>query len=282
MGNDGECFKTIRESRGITQKEVVQNMISRVTLSKFENNKINISMNNFKYLLDSIDVTSEEFDYIKNNYSYDEKQSIINKFNHAFSNLDDQLVDETIIECEKYLKNNFSVAIKCIKNVMYILKHLSNSSNEKVNCYTKIYAADIWNELSKIDNWTLLDMKIINCCLHFFESKTYVSISELLISNLKKYSDFSDIILLEASVYLNLTILFLMEKDLDKAMLYSNFSVEKSLKSKRIDYIALSLIRNGIILKNDDSIEEGKKLLQFLNDKNLEEQVQVEINYFKS
>lgn len=77
MENEGYTFKEIRKSRGLTQDDIVKNHMSRVTLSKFENGKILLSMSNFKYILNAVDLSFEEFDFIKNGYSYDKKQSII-------------------------------------------------------------------------------------------------------------------------------------------------------------------------------------------------------------
>lgn len=163
-----------------------------------------------------------------------------------------------------------------------MLKCLNNSSNDKITCYTKIYAADIWNELSIIDNWTLLDLRIINCCLHFFDKKSYLTISDMLVKNLSKYKNFSNIILLEISVYLNLTILFLLDNELEQAKKFSILSLDKSLESKRIDYISLSLIRSGIIENKDSQINKGLKLLEILNDQQLLEQVNEEIAHFRT
>lgn len=281
MKSDGYNFKQIRESRGLSQNDVVQNQISRVALSKFENSKTNLSMTNFKYILNSIDVSLEEFDFIKNNYSYDEKQYIIIRFNQIFSNSNNTICDDLISRCDHYLQNNFSVSIECIKNVMYILKHLNYSSHEKISTYVEYFSSKIWNDLSKIDNWTLLDIKIINCCLHFFEPSTYLSISKLLVDNLQKYKNFSNIILLETSIYLNLSILFLMENNIDMAKYYSDISLKKAFNSKRIDYIALSLIRNGLISESENNINKGLNLLQILDDKLFIDQVKSEINYFK-
>ncbi|SLM86976.1 Rgg/GadR/MutR family transcriptional regulator [Vagococcus fluvialis] len=282
MANEGYTFKEIRKSRGLTQDDIVKNHISRVTLSKFENGKMVLSMSNFKYILNAVDLTLEEFDFIKNGYSYDKKQDIITSFNNLFSNTNNEINDEIIKKCEVYLSENCSVSIKCIKNVMYMLNFLNNSSNEKVTCYTKIYAADIWNELSVIDNWTLLDIKIINCCLHFFDKKSYLTISDMLIKNLNKYKNFSNIILLETSVYLNLTILFLMNNELKQAKKFSSLSLSKSLESKRIDYISLSMIRNGIICDKNSQIEKGLSLIEILNNKQLLEQINKEIAYFRT
>lgn len=279
--NDGELFKTIRQSRNISQKNICKNFISRTTLSKFENHKTLITIENFWYLLNSIDVSVEEFNYMKNNFSYSEKEYIIYLFNNLFSNTDYQEIDHLIDLCNQYLIDNYSRAIKCIMKTLYVLKYTSDSE-DKIDCLTKIYAADIWNELSNIDSWTILDIKIINCCLHFFDPETYVLISEQLVKSLKKYKDFSNICTLEAAIYSNLTLLFLINNHLDKAKEFSKLALEKSIKSKRIDYIAVALIRRGFILFDNSMKEKGFLLLNIFSDPTLKEVMDEEVKLIKN
>ena len=83
--------------------------------------------------------------------------------------------------------NNFSKSIKCIRSTLYVLKNIKISNNNFKNKNIKRYTADIWEELAKIYNWTMLDIKIINCCIHFFEPDTYLLLSDQLIRSLEKY-----------------------------------------------------------------------------------------------
>lgn len=83
-----------------------------------------------------------------------------------------------------------------------LLQTLCSNMLQRYNCYN-----------NRIEDWTILDIKIINCCLHFFEPETYISLAEQLVKSLKKYNGFSDISSLEASIYLNLTLLFLIDND---------------------------------------------------------------------
>lgn len=281
MKTDGQTFKIIRESRKIKQNEITFQTLSRTTLSKFENDKVVLSMNNFKYLLQSLDVTLEEFNYIKNGYSNGVKEQILHDFSQLFSTSDVTLIEKIMRQCNDYLKTNYSRAIKCIYNVMHVLKYTHDSSNDKISCHTKIYIADIWDELSQVENWTILDIRIINCCLHFFESEAMIGICDQLIKNLKKYEGFSNILLLETSIYLNLTLIFLLKNEREKAKEYAGISLKKANKSKRIDYIAISFIRSGIAFSDETCINNGLNLLDVLGDQILKNGAIEEISTLK-
>ncbi|MBO0475266.1 hypothetical protein IGL98_003242 [Enterococcus sp. DIV0840] len=280
MINEGSSFKNIRQSRNITQKDICKQKISRTTLSKFENNKIMLSMAHFNYLLNSIDVSFEEFNFIENGYSYKDKEQIIYLFNKIFSNSDLKYLDNLITLCDNYLDDNFSKSIKCIRSTLYMLKHIADSTNSKLNCQSKLYAADVWDELSKVDSWTILDIKIINCCLHFFDPNTYPLISKQLIKSLDKYKNFSNIILLETSIYLNLTLLFSLQNDKKSALFFSEKALDRSFQSKRIDYISISLIRYGLLSNQKGKINDGLKILKLLNDDPLYKIVKEEVDTF--
>lgn len=281
MIDDGQIFKTIRKSRNISQNEISKGELSRTTISKFENNKVTLSATNFHFLLDSLDISVEEFNYIKNDYSYKGKEEIIVLFNQLFSNADNYNIEKLIVLCEEYLKENYSKSVQCILNTLFALKHLNISEN-KLNCHSKIYVADVWNILSDIDSWTLLDLKIINCCLYFFEPNTYIHISDQVIKTLDKYKNFTNIIVLEISIYLNLTMLFLLENNLEYAKKFVKIALKKAYKSKRIDYIATASIRYGIIFNNESEIEKGLNLLNILDDDNLSIPIKKEIKLFKN
>lgn len=278
--NDGETFKFLRNSRQISQKDIIKNNLSRTTISKFENNKIMLSMSNFDYLLNSIDVSFEEFNFIKNDYSYTGKEQIIYLFNNIFSNSNLDYLDNLIALCDIYLDNNFSKSIKCIRSTLYVLKHVEDSSNNKLSCLSKIYAADIWEELSKVDSWTILDIKIINCCLHFFDPNTYSLISKQLVKSLDKYKNFANIILLESSIYLNLTLLYSSQNDKKTAFLFSKKALSSSYQSKRVDYISISLIRHGLLSNQEEQVNEGLKMLKLLHNDSLYKIAKKEIDSF--
>lgn len=279
----GEAFKLTRKSRGITQNEISKKHLSRSTISKFENNKLNLSIENFEILLNSIDVSFEEFNFIKNNYSYSDKEKILYLFNNIFSNSDNLYIKKLISLCDNYLSNHFSKSIKNIKNTLYILDimHSSPDYKSKVDVI-ELYAEEIWQDLSKVDSWTILDIKIINCCLHFFSSDIYIQISDQLMKSIKKYKNFSNITILETSIYLNLTLLFLLNKQKKEAKIFSKEALYKAKKSKRIDYISLSLIRYGLLFSKENRIDEGLFLLNFLEDDLLKEKVKQEIDFFKN
>lgn len=283
MTNEGSLYKKLRYSRNISQKELCKSNLSRTTLSKFENNKINLSFTNFDYLLNSIDISLDEFKYIQNDYSYDDKKYIINYFDNIFSvQYDEASINKMIVFIENYLTNQYSKSIFFILNILKSFQYINQSENHKIDCKAHIYLADIWNELSKMDHWSLLDIKIINSSLYFFEYSTCIEIGQQLIKSLKKYEKYTDISFLEASIWSNLTLLAQINNDITHAQSFSTYAWNASLKSKRIDYISISLIRKGIAFNENKDIDSGFHLLSIIDNNNLVDSLKKEVDDFYS
>ena len=62
----GKIIKQIRKSKNMTLKEVVGEALSISQLSRFENEKSVIPVDLFYEVLDNLNSTTEEFNYIKN------------------------------------------------------------------------------------------------------------------------------------------------------------------------------------------------------------------------
>ena len=75
----GKVYKKIRRSKGLTQLEVWGGELSQTTLSKIENSKISPTFVNMMFLLNQIDMSLEEFQYICHLYQPSQRQEIINK-----------------------------------------------------------------------------------------------------------------------------------------------------------------------------------------------------------
>lgn len=62
---NGELFKHIRQDKGLTLRQLTDEQNSLSFISKFENGEHDITMRRFEHLLDKINVTIEEFYFLK-------------------------------------------------------------------------------------------------------------------------------------------------------------------------------------------------------------------------
>ena len=76
----GNVYKEIRESKGLTQEDVCGSVLSRTSLSKIESGKTTPKYENMEFLLQQINMTFEEFDYICHLYHPSERSTIMQTF----------------------------------------------------------------------------------------------------------------------------------------------------------------------------------------------------------
>ena len=96
--NLGKCFKLLRESKGLSQKEIAGEVISIAQLSRFERGVSNINADTLYQCLENMNVSIAEFQCVCRNYlqnqtllfqdevakAYIEKNTLIQRENMPF------------------------------------------------------------------------------------------------------------------------------------------------------------------------------------------------------
>src|SRR3712207_525095 len=95
----GAIYKKIRQSKGLSQKEVCGNQLSRTSLSKIEACERVPSIENMVFLLNQINMSLEEFRSICNYYQPSQKQFILNKVYTHHSSTDIKGLEDIQKEC---------------------------------------------------------------------------------------------------------------------------------------------------------------------------------------
>src|SRR5690625_3968964 len=94
MDNYGETFRTIREQKGYTMKQVAEGIVSISFLSKFERGDSEISLSSFIKLLQRVSVTFEEFQFLHENNQIDLLELFFREAGDAYLNRDLTKLDQ--------------------------------------------------------------------------------------------------------------------------------------------------------------------------------------------
>ena len=122
----GKVYQEIRKSKNLTQSDVCGNVLSPTTLSKIENGLVVPKYENMAFLLQQINMSFDEFDYICNLYHPSEHTQLLNQISniHSISGVGEL---ETIYKkCESYLKNSLGYLYPKIAPILD-----SHTSNQK-------------------------------------------------------------------------------------------------------------------------------------------------------
>ena len=106
----GQVYKSIRMGKGLSQKDVCHNQINRTTLSRVENDNQNTSFETMQYLLDQINVSWDEFQYICNEFQPNFRDKIINEYYTVVSTAE-------IEKISKFLKCGTKIEREKLRNV---------------------------------------------------------------------------------------------------------------------------------------------------------------------
>ena len=280
MDGLGLTYRETRKSKGITQSEVCKNLISRTTLSKFENGKLIPSINIFVELLHRIDLSFNEFIFINQRYQLNEKQQILNQFFSLFSNQKTTILLDLKKDCLAFQEKSFSKTIELLIYVIDSLVELSANEEKYIPCLPKIILSVPWEQIQKYSWWNIDDIKLINCCLYMFPLETAITISNQLIDQLKRYDPLENTSSLQCAIYLNITLLCLQKHHL----VYAKETVEHAINLakiiKRYDYYALAIARKSFMTKDNQLLEKSLHITKLFEDNLTYELIESERNLF--
>ncbi len=274
----GNEFKKIRKNKGISQKKICENIVSRTTLSKMENGKVIPSIENFSYLLDKISMSLEEFDYICNSYSINPKNDILTKFFSCFSNMNnEELLNVKELSIE-YLTKQEDTTIRDILSITEAYLNLAEDHSNRIKCMPKILVNTVWSRLQKMTEWYYQELRLVNCILFMFPLETIIEMAPRLIKSLEKYNDFANMDNVRISILLNISTIYLQNEMYQECYSILKFSESYIYKSKRFDYLSVLKVRLGICKNDKNIIKEGLILLELTDEKELLKALKKEIS----
>lgn len=280
----GKDFKMIRKNRTYTQIEVTNGITTQSTYSKFEAGIRNIDASIYIQLLHRLNISSEEFDYVRNNYSFGRKRDIIHslfsmKYNHVdnLKILKQQAVD--------FLAGQYDKEIKQIYLICEAFIQLHDTKNIEV---AQNIVKPIWGDMSKYEQWYLNDIRIINTILFLFPVEIAIDFTHTVLLRLNTYNDFQDAEKLKIAFKINLSLLLIKNKDYLNAYTIIVDSLKSDRKKMCYSILALHFSRKAICRFNiqgegsREYLDKARKLLTLYDDQEYWKRVQQEYYHYTS
>lgn len=282
MQNYGTAIKKIRKSRGLTQKSVGQGILSQAAFSKFESGATVIHSTAFFLILERLSMSFEEFEYVSNCYEYPSSKNIIRKFfNSSYNRAED--LETLISEIDEYQGEQPAIDLE---NIKIICESLLCLNREKDIQKARSLVEPIWLKLSKLDQWYLTDIRLINVILYLFPNDAAIQMADTLLSRIHAYKDFQDSNRLIIVLKINLSLLLIKEQDFTAALtiLEDLMSEHKKLmnhQSLSVAFIRIAICRKMLHLGNEDSyLEQARLLLNIYDQQDLLGQVMADYELY--
>lgn len=280
---DGEIIKYIRKSKGLTQQQVLHNAeLTQSAFSKFEKNRMELRASALLEILGNLDISPKEYSFIRNGYRETKKEQIMNEFFQAPYHKQGEL-QRIAAMCEDYLAYEKS---QIIMDILYLCKGLPAILEKNDFSEAFLQTMHIWKRLEKNDELYWYDLLLINAIFFIFPFEVRETIYAFFKRTLQKYKHYRDVEILKINALLNMSILYIEERHLVKALKEIEEAIELCKKEQKYVQLSIAYSRKGIclkLLKEDGEfwIQKAKQILIAVEDLQTLEKLEAEVGYFE-
>lgn len=242
-------------------------------MSKIENSSEEPAYETAIKLISRLGITPNEFEYIKNKYSWNVKFEIIYSFNNLSFSTQKEEIDLVLKKCGPYQSD---IEIRMIITILHAMKIIDEKDGFK---QAQQLVSPIWFDyLSKIDTWTMEDLYILNTIFFLFDKDTMNSITNLAIKVIEQKYPFLES--LKNNFLLNKSYLEMKRKKFNLALSYLNKSFKLSKNLLQYDKLLITKGRICICLKNKNGALECVHLLEKIEAEKAAIGLKIEIKEF--
>lgn len=226
----GETLREIRLKKGLTQKEVYENIISKSYAVEFEKGKHQISTYMLLKILQNLSIEIDEFLFIANNYDMNEKTY----YDHTYSKLANKHDIEGLEHLLKKLKNMEGrlndIRIAEVRSRIRILRNFRENGVYDTDVVLQEDRQAILNYLIGRESWTLQEIKLFANTLDLLDNESIFILFKRVSRVLEYYVDLEKGKEIYCALIINL--------------------LEYTFKKKQYDYTEVLLIQLDLLSSN--------------------------------
>ena len=276
----GKVYKEIRESKGLTQEEVCGNVLSRTSLSKIESGKVTPKYENMEFLLQQINMSFEEFDYICHLYQPSQRTEIMQTYLNMSSILGTSELEKLFQKCQNYLKTRHDLPIEEIRDMLEVVIYLRQHGTGELSDQVKQTVTKLWEKIEKQDTWYENDLKILNTILFSFPIDHLHLITGKILQRLEVYKNYQHLYDLRMAILLNLSTIYLYHQDKNMCQQICYTLLEDAKNKKSYDRLAICYVRIGICTDGSKLIQKGFSLLELTNETSMLSHLKQEVETY--
>ncbi|WJY26112.1 Rgg/GadR/MutR family transcriptional regulator [Sporosarcina trichiuri] len=282
MAHYGQSLKKVRKNKHLSQQKVATTALSQAAYSNFEAGKSDIGSAAFVHLLNQLQLTFEELDYLQNGCQFGESDHLIQRFFRLPYNNKTEIQDliRSIDMSLEAVPNNYLMEIRQVCEALLILETSGslNDAREKVQ--------HVWERISNYDQWYLMDIKLLNAMLYFFDSDTVIPLADKLLERLSEYNGFADAIKLSITIQINSSMILIQNGAYTAARTRLDRLLKKQLRQLPYPSLAVCCSRLAICCSHIDldhaayHYDKAVALLKLYEDDHLLQMIQEEYSKY--
>lgn len=272
-----KVYKDIRQSKGLTQEEICGDMLARSTLARIESGQVIPKFDTFIFLLQQINMSLEEFEYICNVYQPSKRQKLLNIANNNLSITDNTELLSLKQQCQEYLQTHHDIPIQQLLDRLTVTIHIREFGGESKDTTFQETTQKIWHYLEKQNTWYQNDFKLLLTILYHFPLETLKTITLKILTNLVKYTDLYNIKPLQLTLLTNLASIYLENHQTKECETFSLEALKLAKELKRYDFLGIAQVRLGICRDDNSLIDKGMSLLHLTEEEKIFEALEKEV-----
>ncbi|SBO16634.1 Rgg family transcriptional regulator [Carnobacterium divergens] len=257
-----EAVALIRKNKNIPVKKLTNDIISRATYNRFISGQTDLNICSFLSLIENLHISLDELTYIKNGYTLNIEQDIMNDIKKAF---EIQNLDEL-----HALQKFCAIKASCGEEIFAHLEGLIDLLLARVTGKSvSLIDNSLYEYLIKVETWTRYELILFNNSLFLFDIDSTKIILSRAVHSLDQLSELQPYGNESFRLVTNAIVFFLQHEslfDADKYIQYlSRYQLPEDYLYERLLLKIFTNIQSLLILNQKDSLEEIYKCLDFFD-----------------
>ncbi|WP_058303573.1 Rgg family transcriptional regulator [Gorillibacterium timonense] len=187
MDHPGITARTIRLSKGFSQKEIYTGIISKSFAISFEQGKVMLNYFDFIQVLDRLSLSWNEFEFIRGGYQNPENVSLWRQFAEA-ANTKNRVQLEDIYRVHQADKSDFGKVVAYLSRA-FLHNMMPESVPPSEPCTDKETQFLIHYLIDK-ESWTLDETNLFTSFYYLFEERTQEVLIRICYRSLQRYREY--------------------------------------------------------------------------------------------
>ncbi|EUJ33695.1 transcriptional activator, Rgg/GadR/MutR family,C-terminal domain-containing protein [Listeria floridensis FSL S10-1187] len=264
--NFGGKIRQIRKQKGLTQKDVYQNILSKSYAIEFEKGNHSISATLLLEVLDRLSMEIDEFLYISDNYHLNSYSDYIYRYS-KYANRHDLAALKKLL-AEVLLKQDTIDQVRAaeVRCRIAVIEHLEQTGIYDPAVVSSKDKSLIQQRLETIESWTLQEVQLYGNTVEFMDAEHQVRFFRRLSKSLEQYLPYDRGREIFCSMLVNLISLTLRGERLDYAEVLIKQLQLISTDYKELFHRLAGKFFEGVLAIKQDKETEGRKKTRYVLD----------------
>lgn len=262
--NFGSTFQKLRQSRQISMDELAGPVISKSQISRFENNNTDVSFRKLRYLVESLNMTMDEFFNYCDDFEVSDSAQYLLQLEHHYGNGDIKALQDLYQEEKAQLEATNLSKLEQSKHKMSLIitKSFLNNFDPKTYTLSEEELAFITDYLFSVEFWGRYEIYLLSTISHLMLFNVLKVLTTEILDSKSYYRSSTENRRLVCRLGINTLIVSLSRRDLSQAKFF--FQKLKPIILLEQDYLEKNafLFCNGWIHVLSGDITTGQKMMK--------------------